>query len=156
MSTLDITHPYGQVGKLPWQCAAIGRGIEFGERLHGEALLNVSDEIKTFTEQAHDEAEKQHWQKLIQECEQLVFLGFGFHRQNIELLSLSSGPTNTPEIYATTYKTSGADQDVFRKRLYKLTANPEPDFMYSGNLQIEFANNPCVEMIGAYGLKILS
>lgn len=155
MSTLDITHPYGQVGQLRWQDSA-GKGVDFGERPRGDNLLALADQIKTFTEQSHDEAEKQHWRNLIECCQQLVFLGFGFHRQNIELLSLVNGPKSPPTIYATTYLTSHADEDVFRSRLYQLMATQEHPNAFHGELPIQFANRTCVKMIGEYGLKLLS
>lgn len=155
MSTLDITHPYGRVGQLRWQDPA-GRGVDYGERPQGESLLSLADQIKTFTEQAHDEAEKQHWRTVIEGCKQLVFLGFGFHRQNIDLLSLINGPENPPEIYATTYKTSRADEDVFRSRLHQLMATYEPHLAISSDLSIEFTSGTCTRMIGDYGLKLFS
>lgn len=155
MSTLDITHPYGQVGQLRWQNPA-GKGVEFGERPQGEKILSLADQIKTFTEQAHDETEKEHWRAIIEECRQLMFLGFGFHRQNVELLSLVNGPENPPEVYATTYKTSDADEDVFRSRLHQLLATEEPDLAFHSELSIDFKSFTCTRMISEYGLKLFS
>ena len=47
LKQLQVFHPYGSVGTLPWQQ---GEGIEFGASLHGRKLVQVSKGIRTFTE----------------------------------------------------------------------------------------------------------
>jgi hypothetical protein len=153
ISTLDITHPYGQVGKLPWQNPA--SGIGFGELPRDDRLLRLADEIKTFTEQAHDDSEKEHWRDVIGSCEQIVFLGFGFHQQNVDLISLENNLEKYPDVYATVYKTSYEDRNVFHRRLKRLflSANYAER---SERGDKEFLDYKCSRMIGELGLMLFS
>lgn len=155
VAKLDITHPYGVVGRLPWQLQA-GEGVGFGLDASAVSLLDLADQIKTFTEQAHDEAEKEHWRNAIAESDQVIFLGFGFHRQNVALLRLLDGPQRVPRVHATTYGASIPDQDVFRDRLYSLMAVSRPEFDHNSPLRIELSHSTCSKLIMQHGLQLFS
>lgn len=153
MKTLDITHPYGQVGALPWQNAA--GGIRFGEKPHESIILRLADSIRTFTEQAHEDEEKRHWHSMIQHCEQLIFLGFAFHQQNVDLLSSEDTRAALPRVVATTYDTSSADVLVFERRIRQLLNVSATDVLHQIK-PAEFVPSTCSSMIGSHGLDLFS
>lgn len=86
VQSIEIYHPYGTVGNLPWQPG--GSSVVFGDELHPQRLLNVSKGIKTFTEGTDpDSSEIIDIRKLMLESNIILFLGFAFHRLNLELLT---------------------------------------------------------------------
>ncbi len=87
VSLADISHPYGVVGELPWQSG--GRlKVAFGGST-SERLFDIAQGIKTFTEQSHNESDREHWNKVMHDAERVLFLGFGFHSQNMDLIKTS-------------------------------------------------------------------
>src|SRR5260221_8834278 len=48
LERLTITHPYGAVGRLPWQIDKAG--VPFGVHQNDMRLLEIAGQIKTFTE----------------------------------------------------------------------------------------------------------
>jgi len=53
MNSLNIYHPYGTVGALPWQSR---EGIQFGEEADEFSLGKCSSGIRTFNEEVEDKA----------------------------------------------------------------------------------------------------
>lgn len=84
VSSLEIYHPYGTVGEL--QTNLNPQGTPFGDRVDGETLLRLSNGIRTFNEQVDDAETLNALKSNIADAETLVFLGFGYHEQNMELL----------------------------------------------------------------------
>jgi hypothetical protein len=77
----------------------------------------LADAIKTYTEQI-DAAEI--IAKLVAEVEQaecIVFLGFAFHSQNMQMLRSPKKPERDKFIYGTAYKMSDADVEVVSEQL---------------------------------------
>src|SRR5579862_9716755 len=54
IESIVITHPYGAVGKLPWQVNG-NTGIGFGIKPQETKLLEIAGQIKTFTERVEDD-----------------------------------------------------------------------------------------------------
>ena len=109
LSTIAIVHPYGQVGDLPWQDRRAG--IQFGSSASSATLLSLSARIKTFTEQIESHVEIENLQQLIVQSEIAVFLGFGFHTQNLKLLR-SEQKTGIKRVFATAIGISDSDCKV--------------------------------------------
>lgn len=90
MSNLDLEHPYGRLGTLGWQVRGKGGpDVEFGgEPSSEDKYIELSENIQTFTE-AEDVAEGtvNSIRSQIEECERLVFLGFGFIPLNLDLIA---------------------------------------------------------------------
>jgi hypothetical protein len=94
ISRIEFFHPYGTVARLPWQ-SGTGDAFAYGafEDLNGQGLLKLRQNIKTFNESTDDkDTEIQTLRKTLNEAERLVFLGFAYHRQNMQLL----WPTRNP------------------------------------------------------------
>ncbi|MCK1584291.1 hypothetical protein IVB03_33310 [Bradyrhizobium sp. 168] len=98
---LTIIRPYGTVGSV-----LDGRldHVPFGDGSRLD-VFNMLDRIRTFTESdaLHD---KEQLERLLSEAFMCVFLGFGFHKQNLDLLARSKNlqKTEVPRILATIYK----------------------------------------------------
>lgn len=104
-----IYHPYGMVGRLPWQDPG-GLGVPFGG---GGSLLPIAAQIKTFTESLGGEAPIEGIHAALCEAEQVIFLGFAYHRQNIQLLTPPNGvPAGIKRLYGTAFGVSHSDLEV--------------------------------------------
>jgi hypothetical protein len=116
MQRLMIFHPYGQVGFMQWEPAG-RRQVGFGATDYGE-LVELSGEIRTFNEQLEDKGELSAIREQVGNAQRIVFLGFHFHHQNLELLK-ASGPNrgNTVTLYATALDRSRADHDLIDGQL---------------------------------------
>jgi hypothetical protein len=122
---LKIFHPYGQIGKLPWQEGSLPIHKFGDERIN---LLDVFKQIKTFNERVREEEEILKIRQAVQEAELIVFLGFAFHKQNLELLNPST-KCNAKRVLATGFGLSKSDCDVIEEDLNKIldqgiTPNP--------------------------------
>jgi hypothetical protein len=117
MGRLNILYPYGSLAPLEWQDDSVG--IRFGSS-YAPFMNNVSDTyIKTFTESVEDETVESVKSNL-RLSEICVFLGFGFHEQNMELLNpIESVPIH--EFIATVVGQSPIDVDLLRSQLRSWT-----------------------------------
>jgi hypothetical protein len=123
LSHLKIFHPYGVVGHLPWshkQPAA-----EFGVEKYGPLrLLNYAAGIKTFTEKIDESSgEIASMRKRVLDAERIVFLGFAFHDDNMELIAASDAiERQVPHThyYATAHGLSASDCSNIKKALRRL------------------------------------
>jgi hypothetical protein len=90
VNKIEIFHPYGTVGKLPWMKEAdSGLTFEFGYEPNSSELIKVAKCIRTFSESTSEvESEIKRIRCAANDNRMLVFLGFGFLDLNIELLDL--------------------------------------------------------------------
>jgi hypothetical protein len=109
---LKIIHPYGAVGTLEWQ--GTNPSIQFGAKDDSYDLAKLSGGIRTYNEEVEDQQKIAELRNLVSAAGRIVFLGFHFHKQNIELIS---PPSKTPhltgdvEVYATHVNRSPADKE---------------------------------------------
>src|SRR3546814_6684985 len=91
---LQVIHPYGTVGALPWQ----GKEpvIRYGQQFETADLLAASRSIRTFTEGSNDPQIDSQIHDVLSAAERVVFLGFSYLPLNLQLLNVQSmGPTKT-------------------------------------------------------------
>lgn len=82
---LQVFHPYGSVGPLPWQTRP--GAVEYGADVGGRTLIDAARTIRTFTEGVDPEkSDIEAIRKTLREAERIAFLGFAFHRLNLALL----------------------------------------------------------------------
>ncbi len=82
---MDIFHPYGRVGSLPWLDPI--NAVEFGGTPDPRLLFTLSGQIKTFTEGTNAaSSDILKIRDLMTDANKIVFLGFAFHRLNLDLL----------------------------------------------------------------------
>jgi len=85
LAHLQIFHPYGSVGPLPWQ-QRVG-GIEYGATIGGRGLIDAANGIRTFTEGVEPSTSRvEAIRATLRDANRLAFLGFAFHRLNLDLL----------------------------------------------------------------------
>lgn len=109
MDKFAVYHPYGSIGPLPWQ----NEGTKFGDGEYIEALQSASRRLRTFNEEAEYESVELVG-SVIAAAETLIFLGFHFHSQNMELLQPKQ---SVSRIYATVMNRSGDEQDIIHAQL---------------------------------------
>jgi hypothetical protein len=81
---LHVIHPYGTVGDLWGSNGDITFGVD---PFSAQRLLELSRKIKTFTESSDDEKERDRNIKyFVERADRIVFLGFAYHAQNLDLL----------------------------------------------------------------------
>ncbi len=120
LTHLEIHHPYGMVGKLPWQ-QGVHERFEFGDTPSFQQLLSLAGELRTFTEGIDPtKSDISAIQTAFSTAKRIVFLGFAFHRQNIELLFPDRGNGERMRsccVYATAHGISSADIEVIKEEL---------------------------------------
>lgn len=120
VKSIEIFHPYGVVGNLPWQG---GQFVEFGAKPQPPTLLQLAGDIKTFTEGTDPESsEILAIRKNIGEADKIVFLGYAFHDLNMQLISPSTlhlDQLSTTTYYGTAKGISDSDCNIIRDELSK-------------------------------------
>lgn len=112
---LRVTHPYGSLSPLPLS----GRRpeLEFGQdRITN--FLPLAQQIKTFTEQVTEEDTLKTIENQVQNAETIVFLGFGFHKQNLDILEPDSN-TTPKSVYGTAIGVAKTAQSILTTQLEK-------------------------------------
>jgi hypothetical protein len=132
---IEIYHPYGSVGPLPWQ--GNSNSTEFGEEIKKGKLLELSNKIKTFTEGISPErSEILGIQQCMSSAKKLVFLGFAFHPMNMQLIKPTKLNDVNVKSYATALRISKDDQRVIMAQINKL---------YKGNINTHMSDHTCCE-----------
>ena len=148
ISNLTIIHPYGTVGSLPWQDRASSTLMEYGGEIQTHQLIDYAQRIRTFTECAHSEP-MGRLKSNMKYAERLIFLGFAFHRLNMELLSLTDVDRyENPSIidcYGTAFETSKSDQNSIKGSITHL---------YKGELIINLENMTCSQLFRDYSRSL--
>lgn len=127
LTHLEIHHPYGTVGPLPWMGGE--QQIGYGGQVSSNQLLQLAERIRTFTEGSNiAESDISAIRAVLTSAERIAFLGFAFHRLNLELLfppQPTGVPTRVCPVYATGVGVSEADAAVIREELFQLAGlNP--------------------------------
>ena len=84
---LEIYYPYGKVGKLKTVLSLSG-GVAFGAELGLNEFIQTVKGIRTYTEQVEGEGSLTQIKSAIHYAKAIVFLGFAYHSQNMELLGI--------------------------------------------------------------------
>lgn len=121
LKQIKIFHPYGSVGPLPGQVP--DSGVPFGAVPSAQLLLKTSKAIKTFTEGTDPaESEIEDIKSCVLSAQKLVFIGFAFHRLNMQLISPDRYNIKrvSPKCYATAFGVSESDQELIGDQINKL------------------------------------
>lgn len=112
---LKVIRPYGSVGEWSSTNTRKEGVVAFAEE--NVDLFAISKKIKTFSEQLEESDELKELRSLISSAEIVVFLGFAFHRQNMNLMRLEKQNNITKRVYATAYGISSPDCVVLKAEL---------------------------------------
>ena len=107
VARLKIIRPYGSIGKLEWQGQA---GVSFGGNNHLQEASAVIANIRTFTEQIREPDLLSSIGGALDTASLVIFLGFGFHQQNMELLKPLIPNTNRPRVGMVIATSKGIDE----------------------------------------------
>ena len=101
LQKLRIIHPYGSIGslhsgkELPY--------VPFGASVQDISLKEMSRNIKIYSEQIEDEITIYNIKNYIMKAETIIFLGFGFHKQNMNIITPDEGgEINTSRVFLST------------------------------------------------------
>lgn len=158
VSKIDIIHPYGSLGPLPRP--GLRDAIPFG-RSESTDLLPVAGRIKTFSEGMDDADMLRRMKRLTEDSETLVFLGFAFHRQNLELLA-PEAPSRVQRVFATTFEVSASDKEHIRNDLIKtlqveyIPSSMEMVLARDTDIDIEFFDGTCHDLFRSHWRSLSS
>jgi hypothetical protein len=140
VSAIEIYHPYGTVGKLRWQDPALGNA--YGDEVTPRDLIRIASGLKTFTEGV-DSAEIANLRRDMLLAQKIVFLGFAYHKQNLELLfdAPKSVPQRAIGIYGTTLGVSPSDVQLIESEL---------NGFRGGTARFAPSNSTCVDLFSDY------
>lgn len=116
LASIQIVHLHGRLGGYP--PLTNGRGVPFGATLSKGIIKRARDGIKIVPDEddndgsmADDEDFDQAYD-LLEETEQVIFLGFGFDAKNVRRLALAEFLPSDAKVYATTKGLRGADKQT--------------------------------------------
>lgn len=143
INSINIYHPYGNVGNLPW---ADGDGVmEFGAEPTPKQILELSQKIKTFTEGTDPRSsEILEIHKHVSVAHRLVFMGFAFHKLNMQLITpknVNSGNKTFVKCFATTYRISDSDREVIDGQIRGL---------YNHGVTLKMSDSTCCDFFTEY------
>lgn len=111
LNLVKIFHPYGSVGSSnDW---GTPQGVDFGTKPDARNLITIAKQIKTFTERTNEDAsEIVELREHVRSAPRVVFLGFAYHRLNIDLLAPKELNFNdlNQEVYGSALAISDSDK----------------------------------------------
>lgn len=146
VNTLQIEHPYGQVGRLPWQQP--NGSTPFGKDFQPHELPLIASQIRTFTERVEDGEMIERTKRLLSRAEVVVYLGFSYGDMNMELLSLDQAGERI--VFGTSLHISEPNKSIIKQDIVN-AMGPHPEIVRS----VDLADMTCSEMLRAYWRPIL-
>jgi hypothetical protein len=144
VKSLNIYHPYGHVGFLPWWQSNDSMG--FGQNPNSQQLLDLAKKIKTFTEgndpKASEIAEiKEH----MASASHLIFLGFAFHKLNMQLIapSRTEEEFNVVRCFATAFEISDSNKEQITEQITMLYSS-------RADVSVKMSNKTCSGFFGDF------
>ena len=122
LANLNVIHPYGSVGALPWQQPS--DSMEFGAEPMASDLVRLFGGIRTFTESTKPDSEvTEQIHMRLAEARLVLFLGFAYHSLNLKLLRLEPRGEWGPfaDCYGTAVGLSTPDTSVLSQELASLS-----------------------------------
>jgi hypothetical protein len=139
LKSINIYHPYGDVGRLN------SGVVRFGIVPSSEQLLGLSQKIKTFTEGTDpDSSEILEIRNHMGMANRVVFLGFAFHKLNMQLITPVTNDDKVKsdvKCFATTFKVSDNDKEIVERQIKDL---------YHGNVRVSMANKKCSDFFNEF------
>jgi hypothetical protein len=145
LSRLRIYHPYGVVGSLPMLRSE--RPIGFGSEPTPGNLVTLAKGIRTFTEGTDPESsEIDTIRQTVHTCKRLVFLGFAFHRMNVDLLAPNPTESSTYgslKVFGTAHGISTSDVELISADITNRLNLPLNNIFLRSDLK-------CADLFGEY------
>jgi hypothetical protein len=130
---LKIYHPYGSLGELPYQ--NLTTNVPFGADPTPQRLVDVSRCIRTYSEAVQESEQPSFMAHDVADAKKFVFLGFGFHPQNVSILSAGDKERVTVRCYATTQGIRQPRMEIIRSQIAQTLRVKAPNGLYFEDLQ---------------------
>lgn len=89
LKSIPIIHVYGQLGALDWQSTDRDQIREYGTSDYPNNIKKAASGIKIVSEaESNDTPALLQARKLIMKSDRIIFLGFGYHAENMDRLKL--------------------------------------------------------------------
>jgi len=143
---LDIVHPHGSIGRLPWQKGEAPQaewGVEQPWNIHA-----IAAQLKSLNERSTDRNALRDIRLSVASAKRLVFLGFGFQPQNVDLL-FENTLSHNPEVLISTYGMSSGNAATVAQMIRRLAGLESAD-------QLMISPNKAWEVLRDYSLLLES
>jgi hypothetical protein len=144
MNKLRIYHPYGTVGDLDWMDGGNEKVAFGGSGIRRPNLLRLAGQIRTFTEQIHDEATVNAIRDEVESADVVAFLGFAFHVQNVDLIT-PADDSKIIRVFGTTKGISTGDRNIIVRQIRNLVAGS-----VDRNVDLRMDDLTCAELFDKY------
>lgn len=124
---LLVYHPYGVVGRLPWQ-AGQDAHAEWAGSDQAWNIQAIAGQIRTHAERVADRDYVARLRRSIAEAKRIVFLGFGYHPQNLDLL-FDRTISHNPEVLASVHGVPASSHALLARQLKKVCGLEHDDLL---------------------------
>jgi hypothetical protein len=149
-----IFHPYGSIGRLPWQTEGNANAVPYGgfnpQRLDEQTLMRMAKGIRTYTERIAESDALTRMKQEVADAETIIFLGFGFHQQNMDLLTPNDRCQQLVRVLATTFGMSNPNSREVTGRIQQMVIANSANRSLAGPLVVH--NSTCAGLFDEYGL----
>jgi hypothetical protein len=132
---MNIFHPYGTIGLLP-RASGKPDAVAYGADVTAEKLLEIINGIKTFAEGTNEtESRITSLRTSVRTASRIVFLGFAFHRMNLDVIAPMPPVTGTRNIelcLGTGWMLSDSNQEHICRELERRMQPPERVELFPG------------------------
>jgi len=138
---ISIIHPYGVVGDT----GAATLRQRFGLVPQDRNCLSNAPLVHTYTEEMSDSRTQAQIHQAIKDAQRLVFLGFGFHAQNIRLLTPieNIGPR---QVFATAHQINPEEHEILKTRISQI--------FHGQSGGIELFDGRCADFFDAFHFRL--
>jgi hypothetical protein len=141
---LKIYHPYGSLGPLSHEVAE--SRVPYGGEINSRRLIEISNRIQTYSEAVDELSHPSFLKSDLMTAKRVVFLGFGFHSQNISILGAAGSSRATLRCYATTDGIPGPRLEIIKSQL-----SAAMDVQAANGLFFEDFRGNCEKFWNEYG-----
>lgn len=124
---LVVHHPYGVVGRLPWQGGQDAHA-EWAGSDQAWNIQAIAGQIRTHAERVADHDYVSRLRRSVAEAKRIVFLGFGFHPQNLDLL-FDRTISHNPEVLASIHGIPPSNRALLARQLKKICGLEHDDLL---------------------------
>jgi hypothetical protein len=157
---MNIIHPFGTLGKLNDLNVVNGHWTSFGFEVDFHTPLEqIADNIITYTQQTHEKATLLRIHNAISINRVLVFLGFGFNNQNLDLLRVKAldPPYNLEprNIFTTGVGTARQVSNTLIRRILDIFVDVAEHDAWKDRVHIEF-DQTCIDLFYTHQMNLSS
>ena len=127
---LKILHVYGQIAPLKWQNPQ--KYFKYKPQVNEDLLQSASENLRTIYEEKEN-PELTEAKRLLQKADQIFFLGFGYNKENMEVLGLPELIQPECIVYGTAFnmiteEVKRLHSGIHKKRAHNENAYVSPEF----------------------------